>query len=463
MNEIPVISGIYVKNNDYRTSYPINRHYIPLKSGLSEGYLRFTDGIEKKADGQGLDRGGISWNGVHYRVSGSKLITIDEYGYTAIIGDVGVDSIPAKFDYSFDRLAILSAGKLFYYDLGSLTQVTDPDLGYPIDLIWQNGYFVLTDGTFIYVTDLSDPMSINNLKYGASEASPDPIVGLTKIKNEIYAVNRYTIEAFSNVGSEYFPFERVQGAQLERGAVGTNAFCIFMDQIAYLGSRINEGLSIWLNSTKISTREIDIILKDYSETELTFTKLETRIDSDNAFLYIHLNDKTLVYDGIASQKAQAPIWSILQSGLGDTARYNINNFVYVYNKWWGGDPASTNIGVLNNSITTHFGNKIKWQFDTIFIYNESKDVILHEVEIPAITGGVAVGTNPSVGLSYSQNGEEYSQVRYTSCGVIGNRQKRIAWRRLGRINGRRVLRFTGDSDSSITIAKLLINAEALNA
>jgi hypothetical protein len=39
---------------------------------------------------------------------------------------------------------------------------------------------------------------------------------------EVYAVNRFTIELFNNVGGNLFPFARNEGAQLSRGAIGTH-------------------------------------------------------------------------------------------------------------------------------------------------------------------------------------------------------------------------------------------------
>ncbi len=47
--------------------------------------------------------------------------------------DVGFGA-QATLDYSFDRLAVASGGNLFYFDGSNLTEVTDPDLGYVVDM-----------------------------------------------------------------------------------------------------------------------------------------------------------------------------------------------------------------------------------------------------------------------------------------------------------------------------------------
>lgn len=110
-----------------------------------------------------------------------------------------------NFDYSFDYLAINSSPYLYLYSPEKgLKQVTDGDLGKVKDVVWIDGYFMSTDGEFLVVTELTDPFAVNPLKYGSSEADPDPINALFKLRNEVYALNRYTIEVFDNVGVKTF-------------------------------------------------------------------------------------------------------------------------------------------------------------------------------------------------------------------------------------------------------------------
>jgi hypothetical protein len=99
----------------------------------------------------------------------------------------------------------------------TLVQVTDPDLGVVLDVVWVDGYFMTTDGEFLVVTELVDPTQVNPLKYGSSEVDPDPVVALLKLRNEVYALNRNTIEVFDNVGGLLFPFQRIDGAQIQKG------------------------------------------------------------------------------------------------------------------------------------------------------------------------------------------------------------------------------------------------------
>ena len=197
MAQIPILSGIYTNEaSDYRVALPFNLKPVPVSTGVSAGYLRPAEGIDSLGTGPGTDRGGINWKGTLYRVMGSKLVSINASGAVTTLGDVGSGGA-VSLDYSFDRLAIWSGGRLYYWNGLTLVQVNDPDLGTVIDGIWVAGYFMSTDGEFLIVTELNAPDSVNPLKYGSSEADPDPVVGIEELRNEVYAFNRYTVEVFS--------------------------------------------------------------------------------------------------------------------------------------------------------------------------------------------------------------------------------------------------------------------------
>ncbi len=316
--QIPILNGIYTDNGpDFRTSYPVNMVPVPKNSGISSGFLRPGDGIVGNGSGPGVDRGGINWNGICYRVMGTKLVTVSSNGAVTVLGDVGGPSNTlVSMDYSFDRLAIASGGRLYYWNntLG-LVQVTDPDLGLVLDVVWVDGYFMTTDGTSLVITELTDPTQVNPLKYGSSEVDPDPVVALLKLRNEVYALNRNTIEVFDNVGGDFFPFQRIDGAQIQKGVIGTFGCCVFMETVAFIGSGRNEAPGIYMGAnataTKVSTQEIDEILLQYTEAQLATVKLEARNDKAHQHLYIHLPDRTLVYDAAASDALGQLVWFTL--------------------------------------------------------------------------------------------------------------------------------------------------------
>lgn len=470
--QISIVSGIYAdESGDFRTSYPINLIPVPKEQGVSQGYLRPADGIEKLGEGPGIDRGGINWNGKLYRVMGNKLVAISEKGAVSELAYIaGTGQV--TFDYSFDNLIIAGGGNLYYWN-GQLTQVNDPDLGKVVDALWVDGYTMTTDGEFLVVTDLNDPTTVNPLKYGSAEADPDPIKGLFKLHNEVYALNRYTIEVFNNRGASignFFPFERNEGAMIMRGVVGTYAAATYTvgdtDVIAFLGSGRNESPSVWVGvnaaSTKIATREIDTLIQQYTEDQLSSVVMESRLNRGHYHLYVHLPDVTLVYDAKASAEIQKPVWFILSSSIAGMSTYRARNLVWCYNSWNVADPTSASYGRFVDSSGEHYGQKVGWEFGTTMMYNASMGAIINMMELVCLPGRVAFGTDPVVWTSYSEDGETWSQERSCKAGKQGDRNKRLTWLRQGRMANYRIQKFRGTSDAHLSFPRLEVQVEALS-
>jgi hypothetical protein len=501
--QIPILNGIYTDGTpEIRTSYPVNLVPVPKVSGISNGFLRPGDGIVANGTGPGVDRGGIEWNNICYRVMGTSLVSVSSSGAVTVLGDVGGPTTNlVTFDYSFTSLAVASGGRLYYWNsTAGLLQVTDPDLGFVIDFCWVDGYFMTTDGQYLIVTELNDPFAVNPLKYGSSEADPDPILALLKLRNEVYALNRHTIEVFNNVGGDLFPFARIEGAQIQKGVVGTQACCVFVDAMAFLGGGRNEAPGIYLGvsatTTKVSTQEIDNILQRYTEAQLSTVKLESRNDKAHEHLYVHLPDQTLVYDASASRELQEQVWFVLASTTTGIAQYRARNIVWCYSKWLVGDPQSNAIGYLVQDTGHHWGQQVRWEFGTLIVYNESNGAIFNKLELVALTGSVALATqvvngllqengffllqengeyillelavpnsaalgNPQISTSYSVDGRSWSQDRFISVGTTGDTKKRLAWFQQGHMRNWRIQRFRGDSSAHVSFARLEAQLEAL--
>ena len=476
--QIPIIQGIYTSENaDYRIKYPHNLKPVALNSGISQGYLRPVDGVRTfdevtppssavLTQYAGFDRASINYLDYCYRLIGDKLFKVDSNGLLYEIDKDPAITISGieqtKLDYSFDYLAFCSGGDFFLYNpLGTfpanrIRQNTDADLGKVIDFIFIDGFWMTTDGKFLVVTELGDPFSVNPLKYGSSELDPDPIVGLLKVRDEAYALNRYTVEAFYNKGGNLFPFDRIEGSRMMRGLVGTRAKIEFLGQIAFLGGGRNEPVSVWIGlnaeTQKIATREIDHIIQSYTEDQLKNVVFEKRIDLNHKLLMIRLPDQVLCYDYGATEAAGAPVWY--------TMDYGYQNICWAYDKWIVGNN-SGQVGYLDDSIGTFWDEDLAWDFQTQIIYNESNGAIIHDLELVGLPGRMEIGATPTIWTSYSNDGEVWSQEWAASAGSQGNRTKRLKWFQQGGMDHYRIQRFRGFSDARLSIARLEANLEAL--
>jgi len=467
--QLPILSGVYSqKGPDFEASYPVNLVPNFQETSISEGYLRSAPGIDVFAVGAGTDRGGYNWNGTLYRVSGTTLLSVSSTGIASIVGDVGGSS-RVSFASSFDRMAIASNEELWYYDGTTLSQVTDPDLGVVLDVVWQDGYFITTDGTNIVITELNDPTQVDPLAYGSAEADPDSILGLLTIRGELYVLGQRTIEVFYNTGvvtdAAPFPFQRQRGAQIDKGIVGTHAKCLFLDSFAFCGAARNEQPKIYVaglgQATAISTRGIERMLAAVDDPSTIV--LEARNGDGANTLYVHLPDQTLVYDHEASQAAQTPVWYRLASGIYADQAYRARNFVYAYGQWHCGDIQSFNLGVLVDTNDNQFGDKTEWKFDCQLVYSQGKGAICHDLELVGFYGRATPGSEPIAFMSWTDDGVAWSQERAARTGFSGQRSLRVAWRRNGFFRQWRAFRFRGITGTPVSFSRLEANIEQLNA
>ena len=481
--KIPILSGIYTDNApDFRISYPVNLHPVALATGIDDGYLAPADGLVETGEGPGICRGAINWQDVCYRVMGSKLVSVAADGTVTVLADVGNDGKTVAMDYGYAAipalstttkpqvLAIVSAGKLYYWTGLTLITVTDPTgtLGYPIDVVWIDGYFLTTDGDVVVSTDLLDSTNILVGAYAATDNDPDPILALIKLHNEVYVLNRNTVQVLTNTGTPVagtFTFSVVDGGKIIKGCVGTHACCEFVGDIAFVGGGRNEAPGVYLGANsqtqKISTREVDIILEQYTEAQLAEVVIESRNDSGHTHLYIHLPDRTLVFDAIASRELQRPIWFTLTSSLVGFSQYRGKFMVWAYDAWQVADTQSAKVGVMDKTMGDHWGDPVRWEFGTSIVYAESRGVLFTRLELVALTGRVTLGIDPIITTSYSTDGVTWSQDQGIRIGTTGNTKKRLAWFRQGHMRNWRIQRFRGDSQAHLTLARLEADLEGL--
>lgn len=461
--QVPILSGITTDEaGDYRTSHPINMIPVPKAQGISPGYLRPAEGLVATGTGPGVCRGVRCWGDDLYAVMGTKLVTVAADGTVTEIGDVGGTG-RVSMDHSFDYLAIASGGNLWLWDGETLGQNVDPDLGTVLDVVWVNGYFLTTDGEFIAALELTNPYAVDPLKYGSSEADPDPIVGLHRLRNELVVLNRHTIETFGAVASTGFPFQRIVGAQIQKGCVGAQASARYLEGIAFVGGSDDDATAIWLGvsgrTSKISTREIDQILEDVAEPDIARIRLMVRSFRGHSNLYVYLPDQTLVYDAEASRVLERPVWYVLSSGADGLTAWRCSDAIWCHGQWNVFDTQTPAVGVASDEVSTHWGDVVSWEFSTIVIWNQTRGAIIHEIELTALTGRVT--GSPTIGTQYSLDGQQWSSPRFIPAGKRGERNRRLRWLNQGSMRSTRMQRFMGDSNTHISPTALMLTAEGL--
>jgi hypothetical protein len=458
MTSIPLLWGtVATETSEFAQNVPLNLEPIILDNGIDKGQLRSTPGALPFGTGPGTDRGGINWNGTCYRVMGTKLVQVNPDGSVMTLGDVGTGG-QVSMDYSFDRLAVASGGRLYYWNGTTLVQNVSINLGTVVDMLWIDGYFMTTDGKYVVVTELADPMTVKPLKYGSADEDPSSCVGIIKLRDEAYVCEKYTIQVFKNVGGNGFPFSTIKGATIPFGVVGTFAKTLFGDSFAFVGSARNEGLGVYTagnaTATKISTRALDKALAKVTDPSSII--MEKRVSNNEARLLIHLPTETWCYLQLASGMVGQMVWYRLQSGVG--GQYRLRNAVNCYSKTLVGDLNSSQIGVLTDTVSTHFGQPAQWMLDLGLVYNEGRGGILRSIELVGLTGRGT--TSSTIFLSLTRDGETYSMERGITVQQFDH-EKRLQWRPQTRFNRFMGMRFRSNDGAVAGIAACEVKAVPL--
>ena len=233
---------------DYRDNLPINMYVVKRDILEAQGYLVGYSGLTSFGTGSGIDRGGLYNERLinHYRVSGLKLISVAADGTVVELGDV-TGTKQAAMPYSFNTQAIIVDGKMWLYEsVGGFVEITDGDLGDPIDGVWINGYYFLTDGEYLYHTDIADETAIDPLKFATAEFMPDKSLGLLKTSdNKVAVFGRYTIEYFADIAQANFAFTRIESRAQKVGIVATHAKCELGGTFYITGGPKEEGIGVY--------------------------------------------------------------------------------------------------------------------------------------------------------------------------------------------------------------------------
>ncbi len=456
---ITLIKGDRISEGDYRDSLPVNMYAVAREIRGSNGYLINQPGISEFGTTLGVDRGGFYAErfSTHFRVTGEKLIEVSMSGDITEIGDI-TGSLQAQLDQSFNNFVVVADGKCWYYNPSDgFRQITDPNIGNPIDVCYIDGYFFFTDGATLYHTTLADQEVIEPLDFLTSIFSPDPVFSVKKTKdNQVITFGRYSTEWFANVGSENFAFQRLPGKAIKAGIVATQCQTE-MDGIYFiLGGRKEESPSIHAVSggsiQTVATREVAKIIDQYTEEELKTASLESRVEDGYMFMHINLPNETLMYNHTIAKKLGVDnAWSILKTSVTDQNGWVGINGIFDprISKWLYGDRFSPRIGELDNTISTLYGEKVECKFYSPMITLD--DMSIDKIEIKTISGFTVEEATMAISLSY--DGETYGKEWFNLYGNKNQRGYRFIARRMGYVRD-----YVGFKFRAVTPSRLAIGA-----
>jgi len=111
------------------------------------------------------------------------------------------------------------------------------------------------------------------LYFGTAEINPDKIVAAHVNHNELFILGEETIEIFHNVAGSGFPFQRIQGANIQKGCYAKFSPVEFDNTFLFVGGGKNERAGVWRvassqSAQKVSTDAIDYAIQKFTSDEI---------------------------------------------------------------------------------------------------------------------------------------------------------------------------------------------------
>lgn len=444
---------------DFVDALPVNVSGVIKQMLNSSGYMLQQPGLTQYGTGSGIDRGAI-WNSNQqtlFRVSGTDLISVSAGGAVTVLGTIQ-GSGQMAMPYSFNTQAIVGDGYYYLYDaVNGLRQITDANLGSPIDAVWVDGYYFFTDGEYIYHTDLGDESAIDPLKFATSEFSPDPTLGVSLTSDDkVMVSNRYTIEYFVNDASDNFAFTRIDSRAVVAGIVSTHAKFQINGVWYILGGATESDVSVFSVGVGVvyplGARAVNKIIGQYNENELASAVLEGRTIDDYPYLIVNLpNDVLMLNIKLAESVGAQYAWSILKSDVAGNMPWRGINAIMDprTSKWVCGDKFSGILGYLDMLVGTHYGALAECILHTPFISLEAASI--DELEIITIPG-YNVNDDATVFISMTYNGVFWGMEGTMQYGSPGAYNQRFIARALGDVADYFAIRFRWASTSRMAFA-----------
>jgi hypothetical protein len=297
-----------------------------------------------------------------------------------------------------------------------------------VDAAFMAGYVMVTDGTNVYNSSLVNTAFFPSY-FGSAEYDPDGVSAIYKLNNQLYILGKNTTQTMSNTGGNNFPFTVQQSYTFDIGCVSRQTMCYFNRTLAWIGGGRNMPNGVWMLNgnapAKISSAAVDYELSKLSAAQVAVVTLEAISYEDSEFLYVHLPDKTLLFDATATAGLGVKFWTQLNSGATSNAFYRARNFVRFNGMWACGDLADNRVGYLDSGTGGHYGAPVMHRSSSPMVILPLASAGLRSVELKCITG--QAGDTSRIAMTYSSDGLRWSQTRYAKAVTRGGYSKRIRW------------------------------------
>lgn len=341
-----------------------------------------------------------------FAVTPSKMYEIFKDGTFKELGDVDLKGRVSMEDNGI-QVVVVDGFKGFYYDANTkeVEQITH-EAFYPASTVtYQDGYFLFDrkgTGQF-FISELLD-VDFDPLDFATAEGQPDNLVAILSDHREIFLFGEDTIEVWYNSGSSDFPFERNQGAFIEKGCGARYSVAKQNNTVYFIGSDLMVYQMTGYTPVRISTHAVEKTLKD--------------VDLNDAFAYTYQDEGHLFYvltipsrDITWCYDISTGAWHIRQSY--QFGRHQSNNAIFFDSKTLVGDFQNGRIYQMAGNFYTDDGEPVVRKFVLPTVNNGREFLTIDSLEFDMGTGVGLIrdqGDDPELRVYFSKDsGKTYSE------------------------------------------------------
>jgi len=314
------------------------------------------------------------------------------------------------------------------------------------DGAFQGGVTVdISDNYFVYnkpdsqqwaASDLLSPIT-DPLSFASKDGSPDDLVAIIVDRREVYLLGEMSSEAWLDVGSTPFPFQRIQGSSTQQGIAAPFSCARMGNSFAYVSkNNRGEAMIVRMNGyvpERISTHAVEntLVGQNVSNAIGWTYQLEGHEVYVVSFPSIGEGGLTWAYDNTTG------LWHkwLYTNNQGQYERHRGNCCCFFNQQVLVGDYENGKLYRVSQSQYTDDGQMVRRVRRCPHITTDLQRQYFAELQIqfqPGVGLSVGQGENPQAMLRWSDDGGfTWSNENWVSIGTQGSYYARAMWRRLG--------------------------------
>ena len=201
-----------------------------------------------------------------------------------------------------------SAGAIATITSLTLAQITAPAFMPATTVVYFDDYFIFsaTGTQEFFLSSLGDGTQYNGLDFASAQASPDNVLAIVNYHEQLLIFKQFRIEVWYDAGAANFPFERYDGAYIQRGLAGPYAVTQEDNTVFWLG---DDGIFYRLNGyspQRISQFGCEHAWAQYPQLDDVTAFVVTMEGHKFIFLTFPSGNATWCYD--ISSGTEQPLW-----------------------------------------------------------------------------------------------------------------------------------------------------------